>query len=154
MQFIFTQPVLHYFHISGNYKAYLETLLSYNELAMKGHLKSQRFLIDDTGFFGWDGSGRQKRQANDGNAEEDDDDDDGVVNADDDNAIDEGADAEAKKMGKNQEARMAWFNNSKSCDFEIPLASGKLTCRCFIICTPLSVKLFYRYSTYRSVFYG
>lgn len=40
----------------ANYKAYLETLLSYNELAMKGHLVAQRFLIDDVGAASNDGT--------------------------------------------------------------------------------------------------
>ena len=37
-----------------NYKSYLESLLSYNMLAMKGHLVSQRFLIDDPKCFNTD----------------------------------------------------------------------------------------------------
>ena len=36
----------------AHYKTYMETILSYNELAAKTHLSGMRFLMDDVGDFG------------------------------------------------------------------------------------------------------
>ena len=70
----------------SNYKAYLETILSYNKLAADTHLAGCRFLMDEPGKF----------------------------------------DARTSTASPNAAKRMAWFANSNSVDFSMPLASDIL----------------------------